>query len=92
MANLLQGSGGVNTQKQDLGGPQPAGPADNVYTQASEQELQRRGAEDYVQKTLFQQDMGQSQEPLTTNQDSLINRQRRAIEDTKLARSGRIRA
>ena len=90
VANLLQGSGGVNTQKQDLGGPQPAGPADNVYTQASEQELQRRGAEDYVQKTLFQQDMGQSQEPLTTNQDSLINRQRRAIEDTKLARSERM--
>ena len=90
VTNLLQGSGGVNTQKQDLGGPQPAGPADNAYTQASEQELQRRGAEDYVQKSLFPQDMGQSQQPLTGNQDSLINRQRRAIEDTRLARSERM--
>lgn len=90
VAGLLEGGGGVNTQKQDLGGPQPAGPADNAYTQASEQELQRRGAEDYVQKSLFQQQMGQSPTPVTGNQDSLINRMRQAEEDTKLARSERM--
>lgn len=90
LAGLLEGGGGVNTQKQDLGGPQPAGPADNAYTQASEQELQRRGAEDYVQKSLFQQQIGQSPTPVTGNQDSLINRMRQAEEDTKLARSERM--
>ena len=90
VAGLLEGGGGVNTQKQDLGGPQPAGPADNAYTQASEQELQRRGAEDYVQKSLFQQQIGQSPTPVTGNQDSLINRMRQAEEDTKLARSERM--
>lgn len=90
VAGLLEGGGGVNTQKQDLGGPQEPGPSDNAYTQGIEQDLQSRGAQDFVQKSLFQQDMGQSPTPITGNQDSLTNRMRQAEEDTKLARSERM--
>ena len=77
----------VNTEKQDLGGPQAPGPSDNDFTQAILQDEIKRGDASAVETVVGQRTVEGGSALL---KGSLIDRQRQAEADVQLARSERM--
>lgn len=77
----------VNTEKQDLGGPKAPGPGDNDFTQAIVQDEIKRGDAAAVEQVVAQRTVEGGSSLL---KGTLMDRQRQAESDVRLARSERM--
>ena len=87
LQNMAQPEPNVNTEKQDLGGPQAPGPGDNAYTSNAIQTELNMGDASAVERFVGQRTVEGGSALL---KGTLIDRQRQAEADTKLARSERM--
>ena len=87
LQNMGGGGPNVNTQKQDLGGPQAPGPGDNAYTSEAIQTELQMGDMSAVEKAVGQRNVEGGSYLL---KGSMIDRQRQSEQDVKLARAERM--